>query len=100
MPESQRPAFHMSVPIGWMNTTERGVWTRSGTLAGTSAMMKRQPNGYSWVFLTNTSCWKGSRFPSYIDRAVTQAMNTVDEWPTRDLFEMQNLSNEKLLVIH
>ena len=88
------------LPIGWMNTTERGVWTRSGTLAGTSAMMKRQPNGYSWVFLTNTSCWKGSRFPSYIDRAVTQAMNTVDEWPTRDLFEMQNLSNEKLLVIH
>ena len=31
---------------------------------------------------------------------MTQAMNTVDEWPTRDLFEMQNLSNEKLLVIH
>ena len=88
------------LPIGWMNTNSRGEWMRSGTLAGTSAMMKRQPDGYSWVFLTNTSCWKGARFPSYINRAVAQAMTTVEEWPDRDLFEMQDLTNEKLLVIH
>ena len=88
------------LPIGWMNTNSRGEWMRSGTLAGTSAMMKRQPDGYSWVFLTNTSCWKGARFPSYINQAVAQAMTTVEEWPDRDLFEMQDLTNEKLLVIH
>lgn len=86
------------LPIGWMETTKRGDWTRSGTLAGTSALMKKQADGYAWVFLTNSSSWKGSRFPSYINRAVTRAMNTVTEWPERDLFEMQNINNEKLLV--
>lgn len=86
------------LPIGWMETTKRGDWTRSGTLAGTSALMKKQADGYSWVFLTNSSSWKGSRFPSYINRAVTHAMTTVTEWPERDLFEMQNINNEKLLV--
>ena len=60
--------------------------------------MKKQADGYAWVFLTNSSSWKGSRFPSYINRAVTRAMNTVTEWPERDLFEMQNINNEKLLV--
>lgn len=86
------------LPIGWMETTKRGDWTRSGTLAGTSALMKKQADGYAWIFLTNSSSWKGSRFPSYINRAVTRAMNTVTEWPERDLFEMQNINNEKLLV--
>lgn len=86
------------LPIGWIETNKRGDWTRSGTLAGTSALMKKQADGYSWVFLTNSSSWKGSRFPSYINRAITRAMSTVTEWPERDLFEMQNINNEKLLV--
>ena len=29
-------------PIGWIETTSRGEWFRSGTLAGTSALMKKQ----------------------------------------------------------
>ncbi len=86
------------LPIGWIGTTKRGDWMRSGTLAGTSALMKRQKDGYSWVFLSNTSSWKGSRFPNYINRAISQAMVTVKEWPERDLFEMQSMDNEKLLV--
>ena len=88
-----------TLPIGWIETNAKGDWVRTGTLAGTSALMKRQANGYSWVFLTNTSSWKGSRFPSYIDNAVDRAMATVTEWPDRDLFEMQNMDHEKLLVI-
>ena len=86
-------------PIGWIETTSRGEWFRSGTLAGTSALMKKQKDGYSWVFLTNTSSWKGSRFPHYIDNAVRQAMASVHSWPERDLFEMQRFDHEKLLVI-
>ena len=89
-----------SMPIGWIETTKRGEWLRSGTLAGTSALMKRQPNGYSWVFLTNTSTWKGSRFPAYISGTIRKAMATVKEWPERNLFELQSMSNEKLLVIN
>ncbi|MFQ8803993.1 MAG: hypothetical protein ACLR8Y_01235 [Alistipes indistinctus] len=41
-------------PIGWMRTTEHDDWSRTGTLAGSSAMLKRQSNGYTWVFVTNT----------------------------------------------
>lgn len=87
-----------ALPIGWIETNSKGEWMRTGTLAGTSALMKRQPDGYSWVFLTNTSSWKGSRFHHYINSAVDKAMATVSEWPHRDLFELQSMDNEKLLV--
>ena len=60
--------------------------------------LKGAPDDH-WVFLTNTSSWKGSHFHSYIDRAVDKAMATVSEWPKRDLFEMQSMDHEKLLVI-
>ena len=43
-----------------MRTTEHDDWSRTGTLAGSSAMLKRQSNGYTWVF--------------------------VKDWPERDLF--------------
>lgn len=87
-----------TLPIGWIETNDRGEWMRTGTLAGTSALMKRQPDGYSWVFLSNTSSWKGSRFHYEINRAINRAMATVAEWPNRDLFEMQSVNHEKLLV--
>lgn len=87
-----------ALPIGWIETHHSGEWVRTGTLAGTSALMKKQSDGYAWVFLTNTSSWKGSRFPHYISAAVSRAMSTVSTWPERDLFEMQNSDPEKLLV--
>lgn len=86
------------LPIGWIETSATGEWLRTGTLAGTSALLKQQRDGFAWVFLTNTSSWKGSRFPQYINATISRAMTTVNEWPDRDLFEMQNLDHEKLLV--
>lgn len=88
-----------SLPIGWIETNDKGEWMRTGTLAGTSALMKRQADGYSWVFLTNTSSWKGSRFHFYINSAIDRAMATVTDWPERNLFEMQSMDHEKLLVV-
>ena len=73
-------------PIGWMRTTDHNVWSRSGSLAGSSAMLKRQSNGYTWVFITNTSSWSGSRFPNKIDAMIRTALNNVKDWPDRDLF--------------
>lgn len=87
------------LPIGWMETTFQGDWIRTGTLAGTSALMKNQKDGYAWIFVTNTSSWKGSRFPRYIDATITHALATVTEWPDRDLFDCQKFDYEKLLVI-
>lgn len=86
-----------TLPIGWIDSKE-GCWTRTGTLAGTSALMKKQTDGYSWIFITNTSSWQGSHFPHYINVMMQKAMATVSQWPERDLFELQNPNHEKLIV--
>lgn len=75
------------LPIGWMHTNSEDTWWRTGTLSGTSVMLKRQSDGYSWVFVTNTSSWRGARFPSTINAMIRKALTTVDEWPDRDMFE-------------
>lgn len=67
--------------IGWSNSGKNTSWSRSGNLAGTSALIKVQPNGLSWVFITNTSCWKGSDFPKYIDSQMRSALTRVSEFP-------------------
>lgn len=75
-------------PIGWMRTNKNDDWSRSGSLAGTSAMLQRQSNGYTWVLITNTSSWNGSLFPSRIAVMMKQAMQKVESWPDRDLFSV------------
>lgn len=75
------------LPIGWSKTNS-SYWSRTGSLSGTSAMIKYQADGYAWVFITNTSSWKGAKFPNYIDLMVRNAKNKVEEWPERDLFNI------------
>lgn len=74
-------------PIGWMQTTVSDDWKRTGSLSGSSAMLKRQHDGFTWVFITNTSSWAGSRFPSKISAMMKQALTKVKKWSDRDLFE-------------
>ncbi len=44
--------------LGW-NDTKDGFWTRTGTFAGTSALIKYFPDGECWIFISNTSTYKG-----------------------------------------
>ncbi len=44
--------------LGW-NDTKDGNWTRTGTFAGTSALVKYFPDGECWIFISNTSTYKG-----------------------------------------
>ncbi len=75
-------------PIGWAST--RGdEWLRSGSMAGTSALIKQQKNGYTWVFISNYSAWIGPRLSSYISSHITQALAKVKEWPQRDMFSLE-----------
>lgn len=73
-------------PIGWMRTTEHDDWSRTGSLAGSSAMLQRRHDGYTWVLITNTSSWSGSRFPNKIAAMMRDALRKVGSWPERDLF--------------
>ena len=45
--------------LGWNDTKPDGEWTRTGTFAGTSALVKYYPDGECWIFITNTSTYKG-----------------------------------------
>lgn len=82
------------LPIGWMQTGGDGTWSRTGTMSGTNALLRKQSNGYTWVFVTNTSSWKGPRFNGYISTMLRQAFDRVAEWPEKDLFEADSLMNE------
>lgn len=44
--------------LGW-NDTKDGYWTRTGTFAGTSALIKYFPDGECWIFISNTGTYKG-----------------------------------------
>ncbi len=74
-------------PLGWKTTVSNGNWTRTGSMAGTSAMIKRQSDGITWIFIANSSTWKGSMFPSDINVFMRKILSHVKEWPERDLFD-------------
>lgn len=73
-------------PLGWRSV--RGEhWWRTGTLSGTSALLTRDTNGYSWVIIANTTPRRGS-FPSTSRWAIRQGIKMVKSWPSQDLFEV------------
>lgn len=71
--------------LGWRDAFD-GNWIRTGSFAGTSAMIVRRSDGLEWVFLTNTSNWQGSKFSYEINQLMNKITNRVDSWPTMDLF--------------
>jgi CubicO group peptidase (beta-lactamase class C family) len=73
--------------IGWSGTDGRGNWWRTGTFAGTSAVMMRQANGFNWIILTNTSTWRGTKLSREINKEIQASLNEVESWPEYDLFQ-------------
>lgn len=74
-------------PIGWKGSTSNGYWWRTGSFAGTSAMVRRYPDGMVWVALFNTNTWKQSKFPSDVSSMMTRAIYRTGEWTGEDLFD-------------
>jgi hypothetical protein len=74
-------------PFGWTGTDNNGFWWRTGTLSGTSALLKREQNGLSWVLVINTTPKYGARFPVQINKTMIKGLATIDDWPTYDLFD-------------
>jgi CubicO group peptidase (beta-lactamase class C family) len=73
-------------PFGWKGSNVKGLWWRTGSFSGTSALIMKQPDNTTWVVLLNTSTWKGSYFPVNIFRTMIRGLNRVKEWPEQDLF--------------
>ncbi|MEI7423520.1 MAG: serine hydrolase domain-containing protein [Prolixibacteraceae bacterium] len=74
-------------PLGWRSTNENGEWWRTGTLPGSSALVKREPNGISWVMITNTSNYKGPHLAIEMDRIISGTLRKINHWPDYDLFD-------------
>lgn len=74
-------------PLGWKVVKDNGDWIRTGSMAGTSAIMKRQSNGFSWVVVINSSSWKGPRLPAYVNYMMGKIEKSITNWPKHDLFK-------------
>ena len=77
-------------PIGWASV-DGAEWLRSGSMSGTSALVKRQSDGYTWVFISNSSAWIGLHLSRHISTDISQAIAKVKEWPNRDLFAITDV---------
>ena len=74
--------------LGWNDTTPGLGWSRSGTLSGTCALVKRFPDGECWVMITNTSTWKGPRQAKYTDALFKECRKLYSKkLPARNLFD-------------
>ena len=83
--------------LGWLDCKPDGEWTRTGSFAGTSALIKVYPDGEIWVFITNTSTWRGSRFTrnsSALFRNLRSRFGT--QLPRRDLFRISSFEENSL----
>lgn len=74
-------------PAGWASSSSK-FWLRTGSMAGTSALIKAQKDGYSWVFISNSSSWNGPGLAKQMNREITRALLRVKKWPETDLFEL------------
>lgn len=80
------PIEPLRTGLGWMYINDND-WVRTGTLAGTSALLVRKDDETSYMVVVNTSTWTGPRFTSEIKRTMERALEGVHSWPAQDLFE-------------
>ena len=74
--------------LGWNDTNPNSGWSRSGTLAGTCALVKRFPDGECWILITNTSSWKGPKQANLTNELFRQCRTTYSsKLPKVNLFE-------------
>ena len=74
-------------PAGWASVTSK-EWIRTGSMAGTSALIKAQADGYTWVFISNSSSWTGPALSRQMNRDITRALNRVKKWQEVDYFNL------------
>lgn len=73
--------------LGWNDTNPEGVWTRTGSFGGTTAIIKNFCNeGECWVLITNTSTYLGPRIASRSSALIKKMMTFSDKLPQKDLF--------------
>ena len=78
--------------LGWNDTHPDKGWSRTGTLSGTTALVKLFPDGECWIFISNTSTWKGPRQANYTDELFRTLRKSFScKLPQRDMFNPNDL---------
>lgn len=73
-------------PLGWNDCNQAGVWTRTGSFGGTTAIIRYySTDGDCWVLLTNTSTFMGP----HISKRSSALINRL-----RQLFERENRTKD------
>ena len=73
--------------LGWNYTHTVKGWNRTGTLDGTSALIRYYPDGECWIMVTNTGTYKGPRFTKKTDALFTECRKLYSsKLPKVDLF--------------
>lgn len=74
--------------LGWNDCSKDGIWTRTGTLSSTSALIKYFPDGECWIFVTNTGTYRGPHFTKYVSTLFRRLREKYSALlPARNLFE-------------
>lgn len=73
--------------MGWKEVNDER-WLRTGSLAGTGAVVFCGRDGISWTVVTNRSSWRGPKFSYDILAAMARAINSIEDWQEgKDYFE-------------
>jgi CubicO group peptidase (beta-lactamase class C family) len=80
-------------PLGWRGVKKHS-WYRTGTLAGTSALMVRRDDGISYVIVFNSSTWKGPMLSGDIRCMMDHAISKTLAWPEYNLFDLASAWND------
>lgn len=81
------PTDDRTFGLGWNDTHPVKGWNRTGTLDGTSALIRRYPDGECWIMVTNTGTYKGPRFTKETDALFTECRQLYSsKLPEVDLF--------------
>jgi CubicO group peptidase (beta-lactamase class C family) len=72
---------------GWLVRPTQGeaTWSHGGSLPGTTTILVRSYNNFSWVALFNARATSGS-FDAELDAGMWTALGQVTSFPTHDLF--------------
>ena len=73
--------------LGWNDTAPEKGWSRTGTLSGTSALVRQFPDGECWIMITNTSTYRGPGQARYTEALFKQCRELYSgKLPERNMF--------------
>lgn len=75
------------LPMGWIGVNQNDDWWRTGTLAGTSALLIRKSSNLSYAIVTNSSSKLGNRFSTELYAAIERGLRKLEKLPEVNLFD-------------